>query len=147
MSDQNEYSPKAVTSVAEAVQPANGGRPVIFYDVPESLKPYAAGVLALGFTEMTPDEELMATKRARGEPTRMALEMAKQSLVAVQKAGPQPGSLRTVAVDLGSGSADVLWATMHPKVRGLAITAYNDVHNPNNAETTVFLSSRRVVVG
>lgn len=147
MNEVNEYSPQSITSIGEAATSSKDARVLHIYEVPESMKVYAGDIVGLVICELTPDEELMASKRTRGDAMRLGYEMARQSLVGVMKPGTDPAKPRMVNVDLGSGSADVLWLRMHPKIRALALTAYNDVHNPNNGEAASFLASRRVQAG
>jgi hypothetical protein len=116
-------------------------RPVYVYDLPASLRPYANGVTAYGLVELNAEEELMATKRARGDAVRLAFELSRESLRTVLK-----GTVAT-RVNCGDGSTDAEFLKMHPKVRALVMTAYADLHNPSQADANSFLQSRRVVAG
>lgn len=100
------------------------------FKLPKSLHQY--GITSMTFIELTPAEELMAVARAQNDPIKLALQSGLQSLTAING----------TEVSLSDGSADKAWATMHPKVRTLAMTAYSDIHNPKPDETKDFLSSR-----
>jgi hypothetical protein len=107
----------------------------VFTFSPASQKEY--GVTSVGLCELTIDEELMGTKRANGDPIRLAYEMPKQALVEVNG---QP-------VSLADGSADIAWSKFHPRVRQLVMTAYSKIHNATEEEAKVFLQSQTVRVG
>jgi hypothetical protein len=68
-------------TVEEAQKPRQ--RPVYQFEVPEQL---ANGVTSVGLVELSADEEIMATKRSRGDTMRLAYELAKQALVEVNGA-------------------------------------------------------------
>jgi hypothetical protein len=136
---------KSVQSVADLLAPAKDNRPIYRYKVPASLKDIAGGVVELGFKELNPDEELMATKRCGNQPIRLAFEQARESLCEFGQQGPN-GIVRT-AVRTGDGTSDRLWMKMHPKLRTLCITAYAELHNPKDSEAADFLESREVSVG
>ena len=87
--------------------------------------------------ELTSRDELLASKRAQNQGMRLAMELAKMSLV---KYGDE-------ALTTADGSADRKWETLPPKARNLVLQAYADLHAPNDTETAVFLKGRKVQVG
>ena len=83
------------------------------------------------------EEELLATKRARGDAVRLAYEYAKECLRFVDG----------VEVRTSNGTADQAWARMHPKVRNLVMRGYQILHQPQEKEDSDFLESHEVKVG
>lgn len=110
-------------------------RALIVFELPESM--HELGCKEIGLIELNADEELMATRRCRNDLTRLAYELSKESLRMID------GKM----VKTGDGSADRAWNAMHPKVRGLVIQAYAEVHNAKSEEAAGFLQSRKVIVG
>lgn len=110
------------------------GRAINTYDMPPGMD---AGIQSVGLVELTGDEEIMATKRAHGDHMRLGLELAKQSLVAVNGA----------KVSLADGSTDRAWETMGPKLRNMVLTAYAELHSAPDEAIQSFLKSRRTRVG
>lgn len=106
---------------------------VHMYTIPENIP---GDVRKVGIKELTAQEELMASKRAGGDPFRIAYEAAKQSLVEVN------GN----AVSLADGSADKVWAEMHPQARELIVLAHRKVHSASEEDTADFLQSGTVRV-
>lgn len=104
------------------------------FDVPSSL--HTHGIKTLGLVELTPREQTMASSRAGLDPMAIANEYAKESLRMVNGA----------PVSTADGSVDKAWERMHPKIRTLVTTAYNDLHSTSNVESEDFLQSRRAVV-
>jgi len=115
------------------------------YKIPTSLHLHGGGIVELGFVELTPDEELMAAKRA-GQPMRLAFEMAMESMREVGMSGLN-GVVKRSKLSTGDGTADRVWHQMHPKLRTLAVTAYGELHNPKDSEAASFLESREVSAG
>lgn len=107
----------------------------VFTFSPEIQKEF--GVTSVGLHELTIDEELMAAKRASGDPILLAYEMPKQALAEVNG---QP-------VSLMDGSADIAWSKLNPRVRQLVMTAYSKIHNATGEEAKVFLQSQTIRVG
>lgn len=105
------------------------------YAVPKHLAQHH-GVSSVTLVELTAEEELLATNRARNDVARLAFELAKQSLVALDG---RP--LSTV-----DGSLDSQWQKLHPKIRSLVMNAYGQLHQTNHEETAAFLQSRQVEV-
>lgn len=119
-------------------------RPVTVFTVPAALRSVGrVQVEEIGIVELDTDEEMMATKRSRNDPVRLAFELARESLRWVKKTGAASGQ----AVTTADGSGDAVWAGVHPKVRQLIVTAYGVVHNPTDNELALFLASRQVQVG
>lgn len=105
------------------------------FKIPESLASY--GVKEIGLVELTMEEELLATRRSRGDAVRLAYEYAKECLRVVDGK-----TVRTI-----DGSADKVWSAMHPKVRQLVIRAYGLLHQPKAEEDSAFLESHEIKVG
>lgn len=113
----------------------NNDRPVHIFKIPESLAIH--GIKEVGLVELTMEEEMLATRRSRGDAVRLAYEYAKECL-------------RTVdgkVVRTTDGSSDKIWNAMHPKVRQLVIRAYGVLHQPQTEEDSAFLASHEVKVG
>ena len=90
------------------------------------------GVNNIGLVELTGEEELMVTSRARNDVARLAYELARESL----------RMINDKPVSTADGSADKAWNTMHPQVRGMVVQAYSDVHNADSTDVQAFLESR-----
>lgn len=84
--------------------------------------------------ELTAEEEMMATKRSRNDPIRLAFELAKSSLINVDG----------VVLGAGDGSLDRVWEKLHPKVRSFVMQAFNQIHAPREEDVSTFLASRQV---
>jgi len=110
-------------------------RPLHVFRVPEVLHHY--GVTELGLVELTLEEELRATQRARNDQIRLAGELAKESLRMVN------GQM----VKTSDGSAERALAKFHPKVRQLLLQAYSELHTTTRDEAASFLASHEVRVG
>ena len=120
--------------IVEAVAAVNKKtRPVYLYDVPQSVP---GDIRCVGLVELTSEDELDATKRARGDTMRLAFELAKQSLVEVNE---KP-------VTQADGSVDSAWDKMGAQVRNLVLTAYAKLHAPSEGVAEGFLKSQRVRV-
>jgi hypothetical protein len=78
----------------------------------------------------------MATRRARGDQIRLAFELVKSSLVAVDGADLK-------ATD---GSLDRVWDKLHPKARSFIMQAYGQIHAPKEEDTANFLESCQIEV-
>ncbi len=132
--------PESARAVQERVkkQRADEGksnaRPIYRYTIPESL---ANGIEEVGLIQLTSNEELRATKRARNDAHSMVYELAKQSLIEVN-GDPLKES---------DGSVDTAWKNMSPPVRSLVIMAYNKLHTPEEDDLSDFLKSQQVTVG
>jgi len=126
---------ESASALTERAKPKAQARPIYRYDIPSPLA--AAGVSKVGLVQLTSSEELQATKRARNDTHRLAYELAKQSLVEVN--GDRVSS--------ADGSVDTAWDQMPPKVRTLVMTAYGNLHAPEEADIDAFLKSQRVDVG
>ncbi len=113
-------------------------RAIISFTIPDKLRKYVdEGVTTLGFVELKSGEEMLATKRCHNDGIRLVYELVKESLRMV---GAE-------TVGTGDGSADRAWAKMHPKIRQLCSTAYNELHNLQEGDSESFLKSRAVTVG
>jgi hypothetical protein len=85
----------------------------------------------IGLVELTSSEELLCTKRAQGDPVRLAFELVKQSVVEVD--GKQ--------VSTADGSADMVWDRLGPRARSLALSAYAKLHTADNDVAASFLET------
>jgi len=127
---------ESATALHERAQAqAKPARPVFRFTVPGSLQ--KEGITEVGMVQLTSNEELQATKRARNDTHRLAYELAKQALVEID-------GTRVTAAD---GSIDTAWERMHPKLRTLVMTAYGELHAPEKEDIDSFLKSQRVEVG
>ena len=123
--------------IQEKVDASKGMRPartVHTFPLPDSVP---GEVRSVSVTELTAEEELMATRRAGTDAFKVAYELAKQSLVAVN--GEK--------VSLADGTSDKVWVAMHPKARALTIIAYNAVHQPADNDVADFLKGQTIQVG
>lgn len=94
------------------------------------------GYKSVGIVELTAEEQLMASARSKADPIRVAYELAKESLRAVDD----------TAISAVDGSVDKVWANLNPKAMNLIIRAFNDIHNPTPEDMDSFLSSKTVRV-
>lgn len=109
-------------------------RPVYRFTIPERV---SNGISEIGMVQLTSDEELRATKRARNDSHRLAYELAQQALIEVNQE----------TVKEGDGSRDAVWTKMDPKIRLLVISAYGELHTPEQDDIDAFLKSQKVSVG
>jgi len=124
----------SIEEMAEKLAARERERPVHVYSVPPSLA--GLGIRTIGLVELTVEEEMIAQKRGRNDAMRIASELAKESLRMID------GRVLSSA----DGSLDAAWAALHPKLRTLVTTAFNDLHSPTDHEAIGFLKSRQVVV-
>ena len=116
------------------LEAVKSSRAVHTYTLPERLHP---SIKTVGLVELTPVEELMATKRSGSDGIRLAYELAKQALAEINGA----------PVRLADGSSDTAWESMGAKVRNLVLGAYADLHTPPDGAADAFLKSHEVRVG
>lgn len=109
-------------------------RVVYEYDVPASIG--GEEIKSVGVVELSAEEELQATRRARGDAIRLAFELAKTSLHEVNG----------VKLNHADGSADKTWNDMPPKLRNLVLQAYTELHSPEDDAALVFKASRKIKV-
>lgn len=116
---------------------AKASRPVYTFDVPEKLAAESE-TSSIAVVQLTAGEEMAASKRAQMEPIRLAYELAKEALRAVNG---KP-------VSTADGTADAWWENpRNTKIRTLVVSAYNLVNAPSQDETAGFLKSCSVTVG
>jgi hypothetical protein len=96
-----------------------------------------AGWKELGIYELTGDEEIMATKRAGGDPVRLSIELVRQSLADKDRK----------AVSLADGTADTMWSKAPAKVRTLMMSAYAKIHMVSDKESEDFFATQESSVG
>ena len=101
------------------------------YNIPAGAEVATTSVVLV---ELTAEEEMMATKRARNDPIRLAYELAKCSLV----------GLDGMEMKSSDGSLDREWDKIHPKVRSFIMQAFNQIHAPREEDVSTFLASRQV---
>ncbi len=114
--------------------PLSAPRETFRYTLPAHIQK-ETGVATLTLVQLTAEEEIMATNRARNDQIRLAWELVKESVYAVN-------DQRTTSAD---GSIDKAWAGLHPRVRNLLMNAFNDLHNPTKEDAASFLGSRQVM--
>ena len=102
------------------------------FPIPEAYQKCLDGSMLkeVGIGELTPEEELMAARRAGGDQIVLAMELAKQSLLEVN--GTQ--------CSLGDGTTDIWMSKMQPQVRTLITSAYGTLNTPKSGEVEAFLS-------
>lgn len=115
-----------------SITPPSRDRITHTYTVPHRLAQGGA-FESIGLVELNAEQEIFATKRAKGDPVRLAWELAKECLVQVNGK----------AVSEADGSRDSAWEGMGPKLRNLVLSAYNDLHAPEDADAASFLGSRK----
>lgn len=127
----------AATSMQDRVQQATADevRQVHTFDFPKGVA--TADAKSVGIHEITADEEVMGTTRAKGNAARVGYELALQALAQVNG---KP-------VNLADGSADKAWKVLSSKQRLLVVAAYNQVNAVEEDELQGFLKSQRVQVG
>ena len=111
-------------------------RPIITYTFPPKFHDTEHKPQSIGLIRLTAGEEIMAFNRAPGNPHKTQFELAKQSIV---RWNGQP-------VSIGDGSVDRLFDTCDPKVRGLILGAYSNIHNPTGGEGGLFLASETISI-
>lgn len=114
--------------------PPEEKRLVYTYDVPPSCQVELEGfgkVLTVGLVLLTAEEEILAAKRSHNSNYRTAHELSKACLYLINN----------TRVSMAS-NADEVWSNIPPKLRTLIVTAYADLHNPNEEETAGFMVSR-----
>lgn len=108
-------------------------RAVYVFEIPqEIIEELGPEIRSLGFRELTAGEELAATKRSKSDPLRLVVELVKQALVLVNDE----------AVSLANQSVDRRWDEFPAKIRSLCLTAYSEIHNPEEESQKAFLKSR-----
>ena len=128
-------SAAAVQSRIDEQRPAPRERPVHTFTFSKKLA--TAEIQSIGLVQLTSDEEVMATKKAANNAANMAQNLVLQSLAEVNGK----------SVTLADGSTDVAWKKLSPKQRGLVLTAYAELHTPEDSDVEDFLKSQRVQVG
>lgn len=103
------------------------------YTIPSGDK---IGTETVTLIALTAEEEMMATRRARGDQIRLAFELVKSSLVAVDGKELKPTD----------GSLDRVWDKLHPQARGFIMQAYGQIHSPKEDDSTTFLASCQIEI-
>jgi len=111
-------------------------RPKYTYNLPTLISSQIE-VQSVTLVELTSSEEMMAAKRAQNDPIRLAWELPKESLRAIDGK----------AISTADGSSDQAWESLHPKARSFVMQAYNQLHNPVEPDVAAFLQSRQVEIG
>jgi hypothetical protein len=118
-------------------------RPYKWFDIPPRLAA-RTGVTRIGCVELTPEEEMMATRRGPNDAARTAFELAKEMLRVVWIEGERK------LLSNGDGSADVFWARKTEgmaQLRSLILAAYAKIHNPDQGDVAGFLASQTDTLG
>jgi len=110
---------------------ATSDQVIYTYDVGENLHP---DIRSVGLTELSAEDEIAATRRARGDQIRLAFELAKQSL---REVNGKP-------VKLADGSADKAWNSLGARLRNLVLQAFTEIHTPEEGVIDTFRASRKV---
>ena len=125
----------AIQNRVEGGKPSKPERTLHTFTVPKRL---ANGITSVGMVELTPNEELRATKRAGDDTIKLAYELAKQALVQING---EP-------VSEADSTVDKVWDhDMSSAVRHLVITAYGKVNAPEKEDIADFLNSQTVSAG
>lgn len=106
------------------------------YTVPEALA-RESGVSSVTMVHLTAMDEMGATKRAGMDAMRVAYELAKASLYALDGKG----------FSAVNSEKDIKWQAMHPKIRALVVQAYQRIHQPKEDDAVDFLGSEVVSAG
>ncbi len=104
---------------------------VYTYDVGPSLHDE---IRSVGLVELTAEDEIAATRRARGDSIRLAFELGKQSLRYID--GKRVG--------LGDGSVDTQWERLGARLRNLVLQAFADINSAEDDQIATFRKSRKV---
>jgi hypothetical protein len=86
--------------------------------------------------QLTGDEELQSTRRARGDAAQMVYELVRESIRAVD------GVPCSMADE--DNNTETVWKKMHPKARSLCVQAYGKLHNPKDEDVRSFLDGEEV---
>lgn len=111
-------------------------RVVYEFDIPESLQSEEM-TETLGMVKLNGREEKAASKRSRGDGTQLAYELVKASLYEVDGR----------RVKRGEHEDEKLWNNMDPILRNLMLSAYAELHTPEDDVTENFIKGRREKVG
>lgn len=117
-------------------RPEVKSRPVNTFTVPPALVE-ATGVSKVVMQTLTADEEMLCYKRGAGNSAKLAMELAKTSLVGVD----------SQRLSIADGSADVWWKEVDPRLRQLILGAYTKIHAATDEDVTSFLESQTLSVG
>lgn len=99
-------------------------------------------IRSLALVELSP-HELRQVIRASADTTAVAETQVMYALRAINVDADGNGGKKLSVAD---GSADKTVATMHPKVLGLAMAAYNHLHENTAKVERDFLKTRKVIV-
>ena len=94
------------------------------------------GTESIGLHKLKVAEEQQAAKRSKANQMGLAYELTKAALAEVDGA----------AVSLAHGSSDTAWSKLDPKIRQLAMSAYINLHQPEDEEEEAFLASHTTKV-
>ena len=111
-------------------------RPINIYSVPARVTE-ECGVKEVGLVQLTAREQLDAIDRAQGKAARVAIEYIYSSLRIMDGA----------ALSIADGTVEKAWGRCSPSLLELVVSAYGDLHNPQEGEFEAFRASRRVQVG
>lgn len=106
------------------------------FTVPPALQKREGGleIKTITIRELSPDDELQATQRAKGDAIRLAFELALQSLCQVNG----------TAVSLVDGTSERMWRAIGPQLRNLVVSAYSSQFMATQDDAALFLSSRKL---
>lgn len=133
----NPATPTSLESLAAAAQAALN-TPKHTYTVPAKLQKF--GVKSITLRELTATDELAAADEARvGNNASVAYAMLKRSLVSYVR---PDGTV----VKFDANNIDSTFGSFNPKIRTLALVAYNEIHNASSEDSEDFLKSHQIEV-
>jgi hypothetical protein len=130
-------TPAGTEALSTALRPTPK-RPVLFFTIPVSeLPPESEWTqdLVLGVVALSPDEEIEAAKRSRGDEISINYEFCKMALRGIQEPG---GAIREV--DRAQAEHEVLWSRIGPKGRNIAMMCFREI---SAASAEAVLASRK----
>lgn len=111
-------------------------RVIYEFDIPEAHLSEEI-TATIGLVKLNGREEKAASKRSRGDSTQLAYELVKQSMYEVDGR----------KINRGQHEEEKLWNNMDPILRNLILSAYAELHTPEDDEAENFIKGRREKVG
>ncbi len=106
-------------------------------------------IRTLGMQLLTPLQQSHAISAAKGDPLRMAFELARRAVAFVKSdvGNPEPERYERFNLAEHDGTSAACWAQMNPRIRALAMQANAEISSPNEQTQAAFLASRRITAG
>lgn len=123
-------------AVADLTQGGARARVIFEFEIPESLRCEDIAE-TVGLVKLNGREEKAASKRARGDSTSLAYELVKQSLWEIDGR----------KLNRAQHEDEKVWNAMDPILRNLMLSAYAELHTPEDDVTESFIKGRREKVG